>query len=353
MTKLDQYNSRKIARLSFVAAMLVVAIHNTYRINDFDALPSAFAWAQLAVHYGVTRVAVPFFFIVSGYFLFRDYDTSIAWWGGKLKKRAVTLGLPYLTWIVLGALEIALINAVKAHPQEFFFWDDWSWWLEAVGITGGPLAMSNFWFVRILIMAVLIAPVLGFATKTLGAVAVWSVFAFGVFLSGGLLNWFFVVLGAWIAIKGVPRLMQRSVKSRWCCVAIGVVWAALVAIRTYLAAKGTSLDKWVESPLVATMNIAGVAFMWLIYDKFNMDKVMGWLDPVLKSAFFLYAAHPIVALARDCLLKPALYDQYSFAYVLTVLYGAYFAMVVIPVFVWWMLKRHAPKVVRLCLFGDR
>ena len=352
MPKLDQYTSLKIARSSFVAAILVVAIHNTFRISEFGALPPVFAWAQLAVNCGITRMAVPFFFVVSGYFLFRDYEPSLGWWGKKLKKRACTLGLPYITWIVLGLIQIALLNAVRANPQEIA-WRDWSWWLAAVGITGVPVAMITFWFVRILIIAVLIAPVLGFVLRELGAVVVMLVLISGVFYERAILNWLFIVAGADIAINGTPKVFKTVQENRWSGLFFGIAWAALVVLRTYCEAKGVALDGWLENLCVITMNISGIAFMWLLYNKVNADKIMGWIDPFLKSAFFLYAAHPFVALLRDALLKPAAYDSYSFAYVLAVLYGSYIAMIIVPVAVWCLLKRHAPRAVCLCLFGDR
>ena len=58
--------SAKFANMGFVCACLVVLIH-----LGVDGKPGGAAWwtHQMFTHVGMTRIAVPFFFFASGYWL--------------------------------------------------------------------------------------------------------------------------------------------------------------------------------------------------------------------------------------------------------------------------------------------
>ncbi len=90
VVQIDKKLSLKLSRVSFLCAMLVVAIHCSYRIDSFDELPRVFAWFQAVVNYGVTRIAVPLFFVIFGFLFFRDFDQSVKWWLRKLRKRTTS-----------------------------------------------------------------------------------------------------------------------------------------------------------------------------------------------------------------------------------------------------------------------
>lgn len=51
----------------------------------------------------IPRVAVPMFFIYSGYFFFKGKDFNMKTWRGKMKTRLRTLVVPFLLWSVIGA----------------------------------------------------------------------------------------------------------------------------------------------------------------------------------------------------------------------------------------------------------
>lgn len=76
--------SAKIKVLSFLAAIFVVLIHVGGQL-DCDV------WVNrvylIFVRQGIYSFAVPFFFVVSGYFFMNHYDGSLEWWRVALLKK--------------------------------------------------------------------------------------------------------------------------------------------------------------------------------------------------------------------------------------------------------------------------
>ena len=108
--KISERTSRKIARLGVVCAMLVVFIHS-YLAHAPDAPFNPVAsFVQEMLSQGVSRIAVPFFFMVSGFFLYRDYEFTFAWFRKKLVSRFWSLGIPYVLWALIG-LAFAAVTA--------------------------------------------------------------------------------------------------------------------------------------------------------------------------------------------------------------------------------------------------
>ena len=74
MRKIDEYLSNKLANMSFVCSILIVCIHTTIECED----TGSFLWVfkNYFTLGGIVSIAVPFFFIVSSYFLFSKLNKS-------------------------------------------------------------------------------------------------------------------------------------------------------------------------------------------------------------------------------------------------------------------------------------
>ena len=100
--------SRKVTIVSFVMAVFVMYIHAKnlayYDLGNADGTLIYVLNQILSETFG--RVGVPFFFLQSGYWMFRYdiYETKSDVLKRKLKKKVTSLGIPYLIWNTLGLL---------------------------------------------------------------------------------------------------------------------------------------------------------------------------------------------------------------------------------------------------------
>ena len=113
--------NNKIAIFSFVCAALVVQLH----IGLLGAVELSFGGKLIReiVTHGLCQIAVPFFFVVSGYFLSRHFD-EVGWYRRELFKRLRSLAVPYLFWsIVVTAAIFRFIGVFSGEPVPCYLRD--------------------------------------------------------------------------------------------------------------------------------------------------------------------------------------------------------------------------------------
>ena len=91
--RIDEYNSKKIRVLSFVLIFLVLYIHSFYN----EAIGTKYAsFLQVFLgNGGISNVAVPMFFAISGVLFFNGI-TSVKDCFPKIRKRIKSLLIPYI-----------------------------------------------------------------------------------------------------------------------------------------------------------------------------------------------------------------------------------------------------------------
>jgi peptidoglycan/LPS O-acetylase OafA/YrhL len=164
-------NSLRIDFLKFVCAIFVVMIHCAWPLGQ----PWNWTWIahQTIFSQGLSRIAVPFFFLCSGYFLAKHLDTRQNWWRAVCK-RVRTLVVPFVIWSVVVVLlcpivvvsvwdliggrpfGVAALELLQRVDWLRFFGISWYW----------PMSVS-LWYLRCLFLFVLVAPVVDFLVKKL------------------------------------------------------------------------------------------------------------------------------------------------------------------------------------------
>lgn len=146
--------SNKIKNMSIVCALLVVVIHCRPKFTEGT---SAW-WVKQMLENGITQIAVPFFFIVSGYFLARGLTKD--GYKEQVCKRVRTLLVPYFFWNAFQWLvPQTLANCKKILSGESLFYHQYSlmdWGIWPFDTPG----LSPLWYVRALFLLVLISPLL-------------------------------------------------------------------------------------------------------------------------------------------------------------------------------------------------
>lgn len=180
---IDERLSCKIANAGFICACLVVSLH----VHVDFVWDSWQAWVHSAIT-GVANVAVPTFFVFSGFLLAGHFGEN-GWWSREVRKRVRSLILPYVLWNLLFLLFSCALTTVASWAGITYggeLWENLSFarTLQALGVfPPWRTEIPYLWFVRCLIVFVACAPLFLFAKrKVCGAWFVLFIFGFyGIF----------------------------------------------------------------------------------------------------------------------------------------------------------------------------
>jgi surface polysaccharide O-acyltransferase-like enzyme len=167
ITSLD---SLRMNILRFPMIVAVVYIH-AYDIHIAGTSTPILDFLRNFVSQGLARVAVPIFFLVSGYLFFTSGELTLGSYIAKLKTRVRTLLVPMMFWNLLA---LAIFAAMQAHPSTLGYFSgksklitDFSLFdfVSAVfGIAREPISYP-FWFIRDLMALAMLTPLISFALR--------------------------------------------------------------------------------------------------------------------------------------------------------------------------------------------
>ncbi len=170
--KEDNMLLRVMDWLRFPLIVLVVYIHSNPEcvISPWSyGMPfsfiTMFTLTEVVIQKVIAAAAVPGFFFISGYLFFYKIDNyNLNTYRSKLSRRIWTLLIPYLLWNTLPVIYPLLLFLFRGQPLTFSFAE----WLSSYWDTGGEYHFpANFplWYVRDLMIACLITPVIWSLTK--------------------------------------------------------------------------------------------------------------------------------------------------------------------------------------------
>ena len=309
--------------LRFPLAILVVFVHGFGADIDVSELHAngltglaVYDYIRLFFSVVIARSAVPIFFIISGYLLFlkvEEYNKSV--YISKLRKRWHSLVIPYLSWIVLFILWSLMfkVGGILLHGKpwtgilDYFrnndclhmLWDSSVWeerttWLGIVTHNSGPVLLP-FWYMRDLIIMVVISPVIYWLIKKAKIIFIISLLAIYVFdirvswMSGTFTcASLFFSMGAYFAI-----IKQDFTEALWkwryliCPIAI-----LLMIYQTYSgSAMGNTMSLMIHPWLVIIQSFAIIIVASVLC---RYQKVYETNKKLARYSFFIYAFHPFI-----------------------------------------------------------
>lgn len=151
LTARGTYFSAKLSFLQFLAAIMVVAIHSTTVLFNNHIPANVFEQIQYTCYRNISAWAVPFFFAVSAFMLFRSYTP-----GDTMKvysKKVVRLCGPYAIWSTFYELLYLIPNIIN-DPNYVF---DIKTVIFRIVFYRSNIAL---WFIPMLVICTLLCPVL-------------------------------------------------------------------------------------------------------------------------------------------------------------------------------------------------
>lgn len=287
---ISSYSSQKIKVLSFVAIMMVLYIHAVF--TEAKDYPMVAYVQEFCAFSGLSFVANPLFFCISG-FLFYLGVNKISDCYPKIAKRAKTLMVPYLVWNIIFVLWYVILGVVPGVSS--YINSDITGDIMNNGSLHGLYALFvvpasfQLWFLRDLIIYVLLSPLIYIIIKELKVVGLILIFVAGtvglLYLPSEIKIWgaFFFTLGGYIAIYSSLDKIKITKPFAYACLFIYLLNAVLRPSGLILL-KGTEM----------VVELCGLIAVWGGYDFFvktENKKVVKTLAKLGSYSFFIYLFH--------------------------------------------------------------
>ena len=325
-------------------------------------------FTRVLISQGLARIAVPLFFLISGYLFFANFRWSPQTYFKKIRTRIRSLLVPFLFWNILGLAIVALAQAFPSIQFMPYFTGEnnvianftaYDYLNNILGLKWYPIAY-HFWFIRDLMLLVLLAPVIA------------------VILRYAALPYFVVIFLCWVSgVWPLPEpIIMGWVFGVWPIILPAAMGVFFFSAGAFCGIKGKSLfalDKYGLAALLIFVPILLVDVIWntawfnvylhrtglvfgvvaALYSTkllLRHERLTQMIVSLGGASFFVYAAHePLLRIVRTFTFK---YMSFDWPYTMLLLYLAIPVVVVaILVFCHRMLTVLCPRVLSLVTGG--
>jgi hypothetical protein len=238
--------------------------------------------------------------VISGLLFYKSFDFTVDGILDKIKSRFKSLCIPYLFWSVFG-LSLVLLLQFIPWSRKFFTKElviDYSFSKLVLTILVEPIPYQ-LWFVRDLIMLIIVSPLIWYLTKSIKGtwlailVVLWAVApkTFEFFSNEALL---FFTLGCALALDEKGLIQLRL--SKMLTYGLLVSWLLIVSVTTYLITfrqTGFILDALNDLGI-----LFGIVSVWFLYDRLD-HKQIGKYSVFFGYSFFIFVFHePLLTIIK-------------------------------------------------------
>lgn len=289
-SSLQSIQSRAIDYLRFPMAALVVLLH-TAALGVGSSYP-VYSTLCIALGRGICRIAVPSFFMISGYLFFskleETWNTGI--WLDKLKKRVRTLLVPYVLWNLIAAVAIWGYRWLFArmHGEDYPGFIDRIAQSRCLWDDSGSLPFDGpLWFIRYLMIFVVTAPLFWLFVKYLRIWGLWALILVFVFIGHIPEGVVFFAAGAWFRVEKRNMLSDLDRRKYW--------FLALSAF-TLIALTLTFRDNPNLYRLFSSIFVISGTVVFFVLAGWAIERGAKVRPLLVRSSFFIFAAHNILIL---------------------------------------------------------
>lgn len=289
--EISTYNSKKIAILNAVAIVLVLLLHSYFL--EAAEYPVAQNVQLFTGTNGISGVAVPLFYFISGVLFFKSVNRIKDCISG-IRKRIRSLLVPYIIWNIIFVgwyLVMSIIPGISGFINSDM--------LSHFSINT-PFASMDYlllepagfhlWFLRDLILYVFVSPLIYVVCKRFPLVAYLLVFVLFGWINRCGLPYFSA--GAVVAMHYGLDIFDKGVfKNNAVRFLLLMLFAAKCVMTTI-----PSCDVILYNPYFQQIaNMAGIISVWWVYDvafkAFSVSTLEKILLCVSKYSFFIYLFH--------------------------------------------------------------
>lgn len=271
--------------LRFPLAFLVIIIHTEKWNNGIPSMPISnlnhidlLDCFRIILGEGIARLAVPTFFLMSGYYFFFSKVNSFnhVSYLQTIKKRFKTLFIPYLVWNI-----IALVINKKLSIFSYLVNTEI---LLIINETFYKPADFPLWYVRDLMLLTLLSPIIYTISKNSYTIIFMSL-VYVVFPSIPYIQSIvFFSIGAYYSInEKTPLIINNSYISI-------LLTLSIIILSTYFFTYGNIYSR----NLLSIFIIITIPLLFVMFSRFSQTKFNSkYAKQLSGSSFFIFAAHSI------------------------------------------------------------
>ncbi len=347
--------SSKLKSISLLCIIIVLYIHSYnllihFREGIHTAYSSFLVDFEDLISQGFGLSAVPLFFGISGYLFFYNSSFTVEFFKKKYLSRVRTLLVPFVLWLGISFFVFFILQTIPGTDAFFKEKRIINFSLSDViqKTISSPLCYQ-FWYIRDLILFVLISPILYLFVRYLSYFGLFAIFIvwnlgviFPVISMEGLLLFCF---GAFIAIHQ-RKFLEYSISKNAICI-IGFIYFAFLLAWTFRNQLFCNFSLYTY--LRNTCLILGVLFFWFIVDFIPFLWQSKIVASLASRTFFIFAIHePMLTIIK----------KLSFLITGTNAWGlliTYLVNPIIVIIIAWLLssimKKYIPKVYSVLVGG--
>lgn len=279
-----------IRQLRFPMIVLVTFAHSYGKVEEgFSLLASdwnTYEFLKLLVSQTLVKVAMPVFFIMSGYLFFANVDKwDVTTYKKKILRRIKTLLIPYLIWNLLMAVKLKTFSM----SMLWAYWNPAGRQVDWFGYEQLMTAPANMplWFLRDLMVVSLLTPIIYILVRKLGhwLMAVLTL----LYLSGvcafipGLSAYavFFFTFGAFLSIRKMD-LVENFKRFEWPAYGLSVIFAISMLLTYHTS---------VFSSFMLCFRLTGAIAVFFLAYRILSTTSRRLPTQVCDSTYFIYLAH--------------------------------------------------------------
>lgn len=342
--------SKKISLLSSVSMLLIVLMHGV-----LPASTTINNYLSIAVFHTFTRVAVPVFFMISGFLLFNNkYEPSQLF--PKIANRACTLLVPYILWSIFAFLFFYIFTTVP-YTKLYFNTIDFTSYSAFDYIkcfTTKPIN-APLWFIRDLYLIVLCSPLILFLYKNsiivyytllIVIVAFWIIdFKAGCFFFDAPL--FFNLGFLCSRMDNIDKYFLRDNKFYTIYTLFTLLFLSLTVINTVLFDIATPFQKNFLRKVLIITGIIAIPFITNIISYRYIASFLLWFK---KYSFITFVTHSLTIQAVRKVLLMFIPQTNIFLYVFTYIIEIGL-VIIIGVITLQIIKSISPKLLGVLTGG--